>query len=217
MQPLPSHPPWCGRGSDGRLGPITHLLWLLGRSGTTSSLSFLSRITKVAVHPLTNVHRHLGGGGGLGSMQGPGTGHPISLGETLPFLLPSRISGEGSQSQTLPLTPKQAGPIREKQQSRLHPEARALYPLSLAWTPIPLSSLTQGSPYPHRLHRWHHGPGPGSRQGAWTRRLCRPQLRDRVQQEPRGFSGCYPPRSRLRLLEGCWAWPGILFNSEVPP
>ena len=43
--------------------------------------------------------------GALGSMPGLGTGHLMSLGETLPLLLQSRNSGEGSHSQTLPLTP----------------------------------------------------------------------------------------------------------------
>lgn len=70
----------------------------------------------------------------------PGTGHPISLGETLPFLLQSRSSGEGSQSQTLSLPP-QAG--RANQGEAAKQVARALYPLSLAWTPIPSSSLTR--------------------------------------------------------------------------
>lgn len=43
-------------------------------------------------------------------------------------------------------------------------EAQALHLPSLAWTPFHLSSFAQGSPHPHGLCPWSHGPGFWSRQ-----------------------------------------------------
>lgn len=155
---------------------------------------------EAAVHPLTTVHRHLGGWA-LGSTPGPGTGHFISLAETLPFLLQSRNSGENSQSQTVPLTPVpgrlgQSGTspgVHRKQGAAAEQAAPQVgsKPTFPVWTLIPPGQLEPGKPHPHRLHRWHPCPGPRSRQGLDTK-LVQAEPCDRIQQEPSSSSRCCP-------------------------